>query len=235
MPCPWWPGPRRTWIPLSYSHTRLSKVVSAVLSTCRYFIIIASFTSLHTQCRKIRLDAYQDTAHDAGHARSVVRCTGPPPWYPISRRQFRAGPATLCRFHRPLPFPPSTLKSITLARYGITSESWDVQNKCCMPLATRKIRETSTRAWKTWNLSLRYTGRKHRGLGRERSLRRYARSQQDDDVSGHTPDLICSHDFNGHSTKRIREALGIASEGHRSSSTPGHAISPVVSYHRLDW
>jgi hypothetical protein len=36
----------------------------------------------------------------------------------------------------------------------------------------------------------------------------------DDHVNGHIPDMICSHDFNEYSTKRIREALGIASEGH---------------------
>ena len=169
------------------------------------------------------------------YSASIVSPPGIGASSPRLRSQIMIMIIVYCHFHRPLPFPPSTLQSITLARYGIASESCDVRHKCCMPLATRKIRETSTRAWKTWNLSLRYTGRKHRGLGRERSLRRYARSQQDDDVSGHTPDLICSHDFNGHSTKRIREALGIASEGHRSSSTPGHAISPVVSYHRLDW
>ena len=40
-------------------------------------------------------------------------------------------------------------------------------------------------------------------------------AEQNKDVNGHIPDLICSHDFDEYSTKRIREALGIATEGHR--------------------
>ncbi len=38
-------------------------------------------------------------------------------------------------------------------------------------------------------------------------------AKRDDDVKGHIPDLICSHDFKEHSTERIREALGISSKG----------------------
>jgi len=38
-------------------------------------------------------------------------------------------------------------------------------------------------------------------------------AEEDDDVKGHIPDLICSHDFKEHSTERIREALGISSKG----------------------
>jgi len=40
-------------------------------------------------------------------------------------------------------------------------------------------------------------------------------AEEDDDVKGHIPDLICSHDFDKHPTKRIRDALDISSRGHR--------------------
>jgi hypothetical protein len=40
-------------------------------------------------------------------------------------------------------------------------------------------------------------------------------AEQNADVNGHIPDLICSRDFGEYSTKNIRTALGIASEGHR--------------------
>ena len=33
-------------------------------------------------------------------------------------------------------------------------------------------------------------------------------AQQNDDVKGHLPDLICSHDFDEYSTKVIRKAFG---------------------------
>src|SRR5258705_8461538 len=36
-----------------------------------------------------------------------------------------------------------------------------------------------------------------------------------DAVDGHLPDLICSHDFEEYSTKRIRIVFGIATESHR--------------------
>jgi len=39
---------------------------------------------------------------------------------------------------------------------------------------------------------------------------------ENDNVDGHIPDLICSHDFDQYSTKRIRMALGIESKGHRN-------------------
>ena len=57
-------------------------------------------------------------------------------------------------------------------------------------------------------------------------------AEQNQDVKGHISDLICSLDLDEFSTKGIRKALGIATEGHRVLR--GHAISPVVSYHRLD-
>jgi Fungal protein kinase len=41
-------------------------------------------------------------------------------------------------------------------------------------------------------------------------------AQHNDHVNGHLPDLIRSHDFDGYSTKRIRTALGIESQGHRA-------------------
>lgn len=40
-------------------------------------------------------------------------------------------------------------------------------------------------------------------------------AKQNDDVNRHIPDLICSHDFDEYSTKGIRTALGIVSNGHR--------------------
>ena len=40
-------------------------------------------------------------------------------------------------------------------------------------------------------------------------------AEQYEDVKGHIPDLICSHDFNEHSTKRIRDAIRIAPKGPR--------------------
>src|SRR6267154_3058743 len=82
-----------------------------------------------------------------------------------------------CHFHHHLSFLPSTLKLITLTRYGITLELWDMRHKYCLPLAIRRIHEMSARAWKVWNSWLRYTGWKHHELGRERSLRWHARSQ----------------------------------------------------------
>jgi hypothetical protein len=39
--------------------------------------------------------------------------------------------------------------------------------------------------------------------------------KHNDSVNGHIPDLIYSHDFDDYSTKGIRTALGIVSEGHR--------------------
>jgi Fungal protein kinase len=36
-----------------------------------------------------------------------------------------------------------------------------------------------------------------------------------DEVNGHVPDLICSHDFGECSTATIRDSLGVKSEGHR--------------------
>ena len=40
-------------------------------------------------------------------------------------------------------------------------------------------------------------------------------AQQNDNVDGHLPDLICSHDFDEYSTKIIRKAFGIKSNNHR--------------------
>ncbi|KAF8465154.1 hypothetical protein DFH94DRAFT_639862 [Russula ochroleuca] len=40
-------------------------------------------------------------------------------------------------------------------------------------------------------------------------------AQQNDDVNGHLPDLICSHDFDECSTKVIRKAFGIETKSHR--------------------
>ena len=40
-------------------------------------------------------------------------------------------------------------------------------------------------------------------------------AQQNDDVKGHLPDLICSHDFDEYSTKVIRKAFGIETKSHR--------------------
>jgi hypothetical protein len=40
-------------------------------------------------------------------------------------------------------------------------------------------------------------------------------AEQNDEVKGHLPDLICSNDFVQHSTKGIRTAFGIESKGHR--------------------
>ena len=40
-------------------------------------------------------------------------------------------------------------------------------------------------------------------------------AKRNDAVNGHLPDLICSHDFDEYSTKRIRMAFGIATESHR--------------------
>ena len=40
-------------------------------------------------------------------------------------------------------------------------------------------------------------------------------AQHNDDVNGHIPDLICSHDYTKYSTNGIRTALGIENKGHR--------------------
>ena len=40
-------------------------------------------------------------------------------------------------------------------------------------------------------------------------------AQQNDDVKGHPPVLICSHDFDEYSTKVIRKAFGIETKSHR--------------------
>jgi hypothetical protein len=52
-------------------------------------------------------------------------------------------------------------------------------------------------------------------------------AQQNDDVKGHLPDLICSHDFDEYSTKVIRKAFGF--------ETKGSCYFVDGAHHRLDW
>jgi hypothetical protein len=60
-------------------------------------------------------------------------------------------------------------------------------------------------------------------------------AQQNDDVKGHLPDLIHSHDFVEYSTKEIRTAFGIETETNsdRETDTRCHRVLRIMLFRRL--